>query len=353
MSKKIILAKLDKLYKETKSISITDEDKIVIFSDLHIGDNTDRDDFQHNSEMFEFLLQYYYLNRNYKLVLNGDIEELYKYPLKKIISSRNNFYNLLNQFDDAGNLFKIYGNHDYELNLHNAPKANSNLLSAVKFDYKGDDIFIFHGHQTAHFIEQYNLLALLLVRYIIYPLGIKNYSFPANFRKKFITESLAYEFSKERKIISILGHTHRPLFESLSKADTLKMLIEKMIRKYSLSDELKKEIIKEKIKKYSSELNYILQKDNAEKYKSSIYDDNFLVPCLFNSGSAIGKRGFTGIEIAKGKISLVYWFDINRSQRYIDYKGVKIKQFPETDYYKAILKRQPLDYIFTRIKLLS
>ena len=353
MSTKLILSKLDKLYNETPIINIGEEDKIVIFSDLHIGDCTERDDFHHNSDMFQFLLKNNYLQKGYKLVLNGDIEELYKYPLKKIIAERTQFYDLLSEFDKNDRLYKIYGNHDYELNLHNTPDVNKKIIPSIRFQYKNNEIFIFHGHQTAHYIEQYNLLALLLVRYLIFPLRIKNYAFPANFRKKFITESLAYQFSKEKGIISILGHTHRPLFESLSKIDTLKILIEKLIYKYSKSDLENQSLIQEKIKKYTVELNTILAKDDTEKYKSSIYDDNFLVPCLFNSGSAIGKRGFTGIEINKGKISLIYWFDINRSKRYFDYNGVKIKKYPDTDYFKAILKKQSLDYIFTRIKLLT
>jgi len=84
-----------------------------------------------------------------------------------------------------------------------------------------------------------------------------------------------------------------------------------------------------------------------------LYNDKLLVPCLFNSGSGIGKRGFTGIEIKNGRISLVYWFDKNLSSRYLDYNGIKTKNLNGTDYYKAVLKSEPLSYVFTRINLLT
>jgi hypothetical protein len=44
-----------------------------------------------------------------------------------------------------------------------------------------------------------------------------------------------YGFSSRRKIVSIIGHIHRPLFESLSKIDTLKYRIEQLCRHYPLA----------------------------------------------------------------------------------------------------------------------
>ena len=41
-----------------------------------------------------------------------------------------------------------------------------------------------------------------------------------------------YGFARQKKIMALIGHTHRPLFESLSRLETLKIEIENLCRKY-------------------------------------------------------------------------------------------------------------------------
>ncbi len=344
---------LDKLYHKSPVIRIDENDRIVIFSDLHLGNRSSRDDFLQNSDSFYYILQNYYNERKYKLFLNGDVEELYKFKIKNVYSAWKKLYDLFEEFDRDDRLCKIIGNHDYDLNRVKFPDLNKKAHKAVRLSYNDNPIFIFHGHQTAGIFEQYNMLAYLFVRYIVRPLGIKNPTFSMSNREQFLTEIRAYQYASSHKLLTILGHTHRPLFESLSKFDDLKMRIETLIRKYSKANSKQKHAIENRIKEHKDELRNLLQSDRDESIRSSIYDESLLIPCLFNSGSVIGKRGFTGIEISKGKVSLVYWFDRKRSKRYLDYKKVKSKQFQDTDYFKAILKRESLEYVFTRIKLLA
>ncbi len=80
---------LKKLYDNSKKISISENDRFVIFSDLHMGNGGANDDFLKNAYLFDYVLNNYYLPRNYKLILNGDIEELYKFSIKSIISIAN------------------------------------------------------------------------------------------------------------------------------------------------------------------------------------------------------------------------------------------------------------------------
>ncbi|MBE2188723.1 MAG: metallophosphoesterase [Candidatus Kapabacteria bacterium] len=250
-------------------------------------------------------------------------------------------------------MFKIIGNHDYLLCKQRKPEVNKKILQGLKLKYKDNDIFIYHGHQISNFIETFNLLSLYLIKYIVTPLGIHNNTVSINSIKKFKTEIRAYNFSARKKIISIIGHTHRPLFESMSKIDALNMLIEKYLRLLHKTVNENKEFIIHKISLLRTEFNNL--RKNGENYflKKGIYGDELLVPCLFNSGAVIGKRGMTALEIKKGKIYLVYWFDSNKSKRYLNYDNVKSKQFKDTQYYKAILKKESLDYIFNRIKLLA
>ena len=78
-----------------------------------------------------------------------------------------------------------------------------------------------------------------------------------------------------------------------------------------------------------------------------------MVPCIFNSGCVIGKKGITAIEITKGKIALVHWFDRRKSQKYLDYNGYVPVQLGDSEYYRVVFKEDDLNYIFARIKLLA
>ena len=76
-------------------------------------------------------------------------------------------------------------------------------------------------------------------------------------------------------------------------------------------------------------------------------------PCLFNSGCAVGKRGVTAIEIADGEIALVHWFDRTRGERHMSEDGRPAQRLGVADYYRAVLKQDRLQYVFTRIRLLA
>ncbi len=338
------------LLDDSLRIKINNEDKIVIFSDLHIGNGGMNDDFAAQAPLFSFILENYYLKRNYNLVLNGDVEELYKFSLSKIVNSWQYVYELFEVFNSKGNLFKIIGNHDFQLSRTTQQYPNFELLNSLRLDYKKDTIFVYHGHQTANPLERYSLLAMFLIRYIFRTFD--NKPFPINSSRRFLTEKIAYEFSKKNKLISILGHTHRPLFESMSKIESLQMLIENLLRQHSSLGNKEKQQTAIQIKRYKHELDALFAKNSDYNKRSSIYDEKMLVPCLFNSGTVAGKRGITGIEINKGKIALVYWFDSSRSTRYLEYHDVALKKLKNTSFYKAILKKESLEYIFSRIKLL-
>ena len=84
----------------------------------------------------------------------------------------------------------------------------------------------------------------------------------------------------------------------------------------------------------------------------NLYHEGPLLPCLFNSGSGIGRHGITAIEIAGGRIALVIWFDRRRSLQYAESAGYEPQRLGDSDYYRVVLKEEDLDYIFARIELL-
>jgi hypothetical protein len=77
------------------------------------------------------------------------------------------------------------------------------------------------------------------------------------------------------------------------------------------------------------------------------------VPCLFNSGCCIGKKGLNAIELSGEDISLVYWFAEGRGRRFVSRGGYEIEKLPGTRFRRVVLNNERLDYILARIKLLG
>jgi len=96
LGNKIVYKNLDKLFERSPTIELKQNHKWVVFSDLHMGDGGSTDDFKPNADLFtEALNQHYYMS-NYGLLLNGDVEELQRFSLKKIIDKWQSVYEIFN-----------------------------------------------------------------------------------------------------------------------------------------------------------------------------------------------------------------------------------------------------------------
>lgn len=341
------------VYKKAPIREIGDSDRFVIFSDLHLGNGSSSDDFGRNGDLFSTVLEQRYLPEKYTLILNGDIEELQKFRFDDIYRKWSKLYFLFSAFKRGAGLVKIIGNHDAELALERGDHFSGDLYESYCLRYGGRDILIFHGHQASKYFQRRNKLAGWLLRYLIRPLRVKNFSVSHDSKKQYKTERRVYQFSTRNKILSIIGHTHRPLFESLSKADALKYKIEHYLRRYSRCSGPERDTIAAEVRRLKEELASVYTSHPEYGLRSSLYNREIIVPSLFNSGCVIGKRGITGIEIAGGKIALVHWFDSSRSSKYFNYNGLKPEQLGDTGYYRMLLKEDSLEYVFARIELLS
>jgi len=344
---------LKQLCERTTEVSITDENHIVIFSDLHMGDRRASDDFFDNSMLFKRALREYYLEKNYTLVLNGDVEELHRYPLHLIRKRWDDVYAIFDAFYEKGRLYKIFGNHDSKLFSFPDLPLRYPLYESIKLNYEDNSILLFHGHQLSFYYQKFNDLMGLILRYIARPLRIKNYSVAHDKLKQYKIEQRLYDFAKEKQIAAIIGHTHRPLFESMSKLDTLNYQIEGLLRKFQKAKKSERQDIELKIRELKRDIDTHEQKKGKEFSLSRVYSSSTIVPCVFNSGCVIGKRGITAIEIQKGKIMLVHWFDKKVDKKYIREDAKNTIRLDGTDYYRTVLKKDELGYIFNRIKLLS
>ncbi len=344
---------LDRLLEHAPKLEVSDSDRIVIFSDLHMGDGGKGDDFRRNAAFFRTLLERCYLPQGYTLVLNGDVEELQKFSLHQVVSRWGELYELFGAFGREGRLYKIAGNHDESLIWDEPHRVVSSTLPALRLIHRGDTILVFHGHQASYLMNYFQKVLVFLLRYLAHPLGFHSYSISRNSRRQYRVERRVYRFSASRKIVSIIGHTHRPLFESLSRVDNLRFRIERLCRRYPQAPPQEQERLARRIRRSKEQVERWYRSNPREAQLSSLYNSRLAVPCVFNSGCTIGKHGITGIEIADGRIALVHWFDGSRSRRPPAARAVRSQRLGDSRYYKVVLNRDSLSYVFTRIRLLA
>ncbi len=331
-------------------IPVTRKDRIVIVSDLHMGDGGKTDDFARNSGVFLDALTNYYYPRGYTLLLNGDIEELLRHRLARIQKAWPAIYRLFDDFRRSGRLIRLRGNHEIVSNGDGSPERFDG--DSVQLDIAGQRMLVFHGHQGGTVNSgKYNHIIGLVLRVFANTFRIGNRSIAHNSRKKYQLERQVYDFSFSRGIVSIIGHTHRPLFESLSKSETIAYRIERLCRLYPRATENDRQRIRKTIQYLKQE--YV---KHPAKLRGLLVDSlygSIVTPCLFNAGCGIGKKGMTALEIKNGKIFLVYWSSTGRTKRYRQYSEYKGARRFGADTFRLILRKKPLDYIFSRLQLIA
>lgn len=310
-----IIKRLNELYEDKeqsiKKLPLKFNDKYALFSDLHLGDGGKVDNFFHNEETMGLALKYY-KNNGYSIILLGDVEELWQFNYNKI---RNRYdksiYGFLRNFPDS-KVHRVFGNHDMEWAKLPSPVVNNENTpygapEAIMLD---NYIFLVHGHQGDNLCDRkashsrfwVRLLKIFvpIVKKFIY----KNYSatqsqIPEN------RERLYYNWAKDKKIILICGHTHRAIFASRSYYDWLKEQIELK------ESERRSSTNKEKLKELSKDIKKLKTKLRKEKRRgrdiNPLATNGKPLPCYFNTGCGLYRKGITNIEIERDKIRLIKW----------------------------------------------
>ncbi len=300
--------------------------KIVIFSDLHKGNKKRSDDFAPAEQNYIAALNYYN-GQNYTLIVLGDSEELWKFNLFTVKKHNHASFELEKHFLQRKALIKVFGNHDVFWN--NDPFAALQLISiygetvhmyeAVLLKYntgqKSIDIFLTHGHQGDKQSDG-NKFSAWFVAKIWAPLQSYldlNINTPA-FNDILKTEhnQFMYEWSlHQENLVLITGHTHQPVFESMTHLERLyKQLL--VARQNDNSPDITN-----------------LQKEIAfrrQEYDHVSEDYLRLKPTYFNSGCCCFSDGdITGIEVEAGEIRLIKWkMDNTVSKRTIlEYTALK------------------------------
>ncbi|MDR1212068.1 MAG: serine/threonine protein phosphatase [Spirochaetaceae bacterium] len=330
-------------------LDLSREGRVLVISDFHMGDGGRTDDLSRNGPLVCDLLEKYYYPQGWHLILNGDIEELQRYSLEKIRARWHRLYEIFDLFASEGRLYKTLGNHDEALVFEKAyPYA---LYNAVRVETGVIPVFVYHGHQSSKVYSGYNHVIRILLRYIVNPFGIKNISSARGPHKRFHVEREAYTFSLAHNCVSVIGHTHRPLFESLGRFDYIKFEIERLCRAYpGLSGDQQRRIAGE-IKTLRFEMAKLKRSERRDVLRRSLYGDGITVPCLFNSGSVIGKKGINAIELDGRNIALVYWFTEGEGKTFISRGGYRVDKV--SGRMRAVLNSDSLEFIKAKIELLG
>ena len=288
--------------------------KFIIFSDQHKGGRNGADDFMMAENNYLTALDHY-CKQGFTLICLGDSEELWENTLGKVKESYPKTFEAEKKFVEKKSFVKILGNHD--LYWGNDPFAWWQLKKLYNEDIKVYEavilsgsignrplhIFCTHGHQGDAQSDG-NWFSKFFVARIWAPLQaylrINPNTAAYNAEKKTLHNEIMYEWSAQQKdTILITGHTHQPVFTSLTHIERLY----KEFQKARLDNDLTT----------VSTLGREIRKREQEFSAISV-DYLTMKPSYFNSGCCCFVDGdITGIEIADGDIRLIKWTLENES----------------------------------------
>jgi len=278
-------------------------DRFIILSDQHKGARDGSDIFAKAANNYLAALEYYN-NENFFYINLGDSEELWENIFLTIKRHNKRTFEAEQRFLDRNAFIKIFGNHD--LYWDNDPLAMVSIAQIYKQQikvYEGAilqttvgkeklSIYMTHGHQ-GDLQSDGNWFSKWFVSDIWAPFQAYlriNPNTPANNDTlKTDHNRIMYEWSAGRKnTLLITGHTHQPVFRSLTE---LEILYEKLgTAEGKEADDLQARIDK-----------LHLKTSRPPDFKG--YLDTY-----FNSGCCCFDDGdITGIEISDGCIRLVKW----------------------------------------------
>jgi predicted phosphodiesterase len=323
-------------------------------------------EFDRNKGLYLKALEYYYKS-GYTLISLGDYEELHRYGIKELKKKYNDVYAIERKFLDENRYYRIFGNHDIDWKKQKRVKKHLHdvmpgleIVEALKFKWNGHYIFLAHGHQGNFIDDTMGKFGRIILRHIARPLGISSFTSPAKrYTKRRKVETEYYNWAKEKKVLFIVAHTHRPMFESLTKADRIRINIENMLREsVSISAPEKKKKIEDEIVKKKEEFERAREEEGERAKGTGLGQFSLVTPCYSNDGSCLHENGITCVELRENKMSLFLLYDASLEANINKHLRTTTTDLLPSDpdavrYKRQILEEEDLEYIFTRIRLLS
>ena len=336
-------------------LDLKKDTRIVVLSDQHRGAKNGADDFMKAEESYLKALDHYFQNK-FLFISLGDSEELWENTLINVKKHNSLTFESEKRFILQDRLFKVFGNHDlywdnsplatqslksiYEKKLkvfegiviekdnpvssrQSAVSSHQSTVNSQQSEVGSSQknknvstrgsqpsttnelpiadcmltIFLTHGHQGDASSDG-NWFSKFFVANIWAPLQSYlriNPNTPAYDEDiKTLHNLIMYEWSaKYKNLVLITGHTHQPVFESLTHPERL----------YRKLGEALKANNKEEADRVEQEI-----KRRGRDYKTTPAQFLSVKPSYFNTGCCCFRDGdITGIEITYEKILLVKW----------------------------------------------
>ena len=309
--------------------------KFIVFSDQHKGRRDGADDFIQAEPNYLAALDYYN-QQDFCFINLGDSEELWENNLWQVKRKNKATFEAEKKFLAKKKYIKVFGNHD--LFWDNDPFAgwqlrsifkekikiyegvvlqmvvgspesiiSSSQLSVISDQHSAQQqavatntsltIFLTHGHQGDAQSDG-NWFSKFFVAKIWAPLQALlriNPNTPAyDAEKKTLHNDIMYQWSAmQKKMLLVTGHTHQPVFASLTH-------LEKLYKEFQFAQK------NESAQELSNLRNEIQKREREFTAVSVDYMD--MKPSYFNTGCCCFSDGdITGIEIEGGYIRLIKW----------------------------------------------
>ncbi|MDR1891943.1 MAG: metallophosphoesterase family protein [Oscillospiraceae bacterium] len=269
--------RIKEAYENASRIHFASDARLVLMSDTHRGDGSWCDDFANNQAVFFHALNYYD-GKGFTYIELGDGDELWKNRrFTEIANQHSHIFWLLRQMYEANRFLMLHGNHDMvkrspKWNLKNLNQVYNERLdrktplfpgipaieaAVITLEEPKGELFLLHGHQADFPNDKLWRINRFLVRHLWKPVELMGGRDPTraakNYKKMNKVEQKLTRFANKNGVLTIAGHTHRPVFPDPGK---------------------------------------------------SLY---------FNDGSAVHPRCITAIEIDNGRICLIKWSVAPRS----------------------------------------
>ncbi|MFM2336952.1 MAG: hypothetical protein RL115_145 [Bacteroidota bacterium] len=304
------------------------KDKFIIFSDQHKGRKDGADDFRLAEKNYLAALAYYF-NQGYTFISLGDSEELWENNIRQVKKHNQQNFKIEKSFLQANRFIKVFGNHDLYWDndpfaawqLKNIYGQKIKVYEGIILQFAIDvitptrpynqaqknrqglplQLLLTHGHQgdarsDGNWFSKFFVANIWAPIQSLLKINPNTPAYDAN--KKNLHNTMMYEWSAvENNPVLITGHTHQPVFASLTHLERLYKQLQTAIR-YQQKTEVarwQEEITKLEKKMTTTSVNYRKMK-----------------PCYFNTGCCCYSDGdITGIEIADGEIRLIKWSTSN------------------------------------------
>jgi hypothetical protein len=296
--------------------------RLVMFSDLHKGTRDGADDFMRCERAYTAALGSY-LETGHRLLVLGDVEELWENRPDGVLAAYEDVLRLEAQFHRAGRYERFWGNHDDDWRYPGEVRRRLGrffpglrVREALKLRVTDGGtplglLFLVHGHQGTLDSDRYAWASRLFVRYVWRNLQrrvhvstntpARDYDLAALHDTAMFTWARGH---RDRPVL-IAGHTHRPVFGTSRPAPAELRDVEQIEHDLDAARGANPVDV-ERVAALHAELEFT--RAEARRHDRPLIP--VVPPCYFNTGCCcFGDGDVTGIEIADGEIRLVRWPD--------------------------------------------